>query len=336
MPDVVEIANQYRAALLRRERKAAVRLVSAYGLAWNRLKKNLDKLTADIVSAKARGETVNQFWLVRQERYFLLLRQVDAEMRKFADVAEATITRQQSAAVKAGLSDSVALMEAGAEAVGISATFNKLPVAAVENLVGTLGNGSPLRSLLNQLAPSARSIVEQGLIEGVALGRNPRAIASQIRAGLGGNMTRALTISRTEVLRAYRQASLQNYQQNQDVVSGWYWRSSRSRRSCAACIALDGQFFPLSQPMRPHPRCRCTMIPAVRGVTVDRGIDWFKRQDAETRRSILGTDKAYEAVSRGDLKLENLVGLDRDPRWGESFYQLSVKRALAGEGRFPE
>jgi SPP1 gp7 family putative phage head morphogenesis protein len=332
MPDILSIADQFRRSLLARERKAATRLITAYGTAWNRIKKNLDKLTEDISDARAKGEPVNQFWLIRQERYFALLQQVGAEIAKFSDFAESTITKQQSAAVKAGLSDSVAMME---EAAGTGAVFNKLPAAAVENLVGTLGNGSPLRTLLDRLAPSARSIVEQGLIEGVALGRNPRAIASQIRAGLGGNMTRALSIARNESLRAYRTASLQNYRQNGDLISGWTWRSSRSRRSCLACIALDGKFFPLTEPMKFHSRCRCTLIPTLRGVKVDKGVDWFKDQPAETQREIIGTDKGYELYKRGELKLEDFVGLKANPAWGDAYHQLSVKRAVAGEGAFP-
>ena len=335
MPDILDIADQFRRALLRRERKAAVRLISAYDHVWIRLERELAKLTAQIQEARARGEIVNQFWLVRQERYFALLQQVGAEMSKFADVAETTITRQQESAAKAGLRDSVALMDAVAERAGVRTAFNKLPVAAVENLVGTLGNGSPLRTLLDQIPRAGRQIVEQSLIEGIALGRNPRAIARQIEAGLEGNKVRALTIARTETLRAYRQASIQSYQANADTVTGYYWRSSRSRRSCAACTALDGIFFPLTQPMRPHVRCRCVMIPGIKGVEVDRGVDWFKKQPADVRRSILGTNKAFEAVQTGQIKLEDLVGLQRGGQWGDSYVQISVKRALAGEGQFP-
>jgi SPP1 gp7 family putative phage head morphogenesis protein len=336
MPDdILTIADQFRRALFARERKASLRLIEAYGLAWKRLKKNLDKLTADIAAARAKGEAVNQFWLIRQERYLILLRQVNDEMRKFSDTAETTITKGQEKAVKAGLKDSAALMDAAVETANISVTFNKLPTAAVENLVGFLGDGSPLRSLLNQLGPSARQIVEQGLIEGIALGWNPTKIARQIRAGLGGNMTRALTIGRTEILRSYKAASLANYRANSEVVRGWYWRSSRSRRQCAACTALDGTFHPLSEPFRSHVRCRCSPIPAVKGVTVDKGVDWFEKQDAETQRAILGTDKAYEAVKRGDLKLQDLVGIQQGGRWGESYVQIGVKRAMAGEGAFP-
>lgn len=336
MPDILEIADEFRRELLKRDRKAALRLIAAYGKAWDRLKKNLDRLTADIAAARAKGEPVNQFWLIRQERYLLLLRQVSDEMRKFTDVAEATITKEQSAAVKAGLGQSAILMETAAETAGISATFNKLPMDAVENLVGTLGNGSPLRSLLDQLPRAGRQIVEEGLIQGVALGWNPAKTARVIRDGLEGNKIRALTIARTETLRAFRQATIQNYRANADVITGWYWRSSRSRRCCIACIALDGVFFPLTQPMKFHVRCRCTLIPGIKGVKVDSGVAWFNKQDAETQKAIIGTDAGYKALKTGELGLKDFVGLDTDPLWGESYYQLSVKRARAGEARFPK
>lgn len=336
MSDLITTADQFRRALLKRERKAARRLIEAYGLIWQRLLKNISSLTQQIEAARARGEIVNQFWLIRQDRYFALLAQTQIEMRKFAEFSEATITRQQELAVKAGLSNSIALMEATAEGAGLATAFNKLPVSAVENLVGNLGDGSPLRTLLNQIPSAGRQIVEQGLIQGVALGRNPRAIASEIRKGLGGNLNRALNISRTETLRAYRTATIQTYRANSDVVTGWYWRSSRSRRSCVACIALDGTFWPVNQPMRPHARCRCSLIPAVRGVTVDKGSTWFNRQDADTQKAIIGTDAGYKALKSGELKLQDFVGLSRNPLWGDAYHQLSVKRAKAGEGQFPK
>src|SRR5262245_20031114 len=332
MPDdIVELANQFRNAVLQNERKAAARLVEAYGVIWTRLSKRLAELNQQIKEARAKGEIVNQAWLFRQKRYGDLLRQVDRELRRFTAIAENAITKQQASAAKAGLSDAAALIEAA----GV-VSFNKLPAAAVENLVGTLGDGSPLKSLLDQLPREARAIVSEGLIEAVALGIGPAATARKIREGLSGNLTRALTISRTETLRAYRTATIQTYQANADVVQGWYWRSARSRRSCSACTALDGKFFPVTRPMRPHPRCRCTLIPAVKGVKVDKGTTWFNKQPADVQRDIIGTDVGYEAFKRGDLKLEDFVGLRRDSRWGETYYQLSVKRAKAGEGQFPE
>jgi hypothetical protein len=103
----------------------------------------------------------------------------------------------------------------------------------------------------------------------------------------------------------------------------------------AARIALDGTFHPVNRLMRAHPRCRCTTIPAVCGVQVDRGVDWFKQQPADVRRDILGTDAAYEAIRARKLKLEDLVGLNRSLLCGDSYVQLGVNRALAGDGKFP-
>jgi SPP1 gp7 family putative phage head morphogenesis protein len=336
MPDIIELANQFRNAALRNERKAAVRLIEVYGNIWTRLLKQIAALNQKIKEARTQGETVNQAWLARQKRYGDLLRQVDQEFRRFAEVANVTITRQQASAAKAAFSDSVALMTTAAESAGIATTFNKLPAAAVENMAGFLGDGSPLRTLLDQLPRSGRKIVEGGLIEAVALGIGPAATARKIREGLGGNLTRALTIARTETLRAYRTASHQTYQANADVLTGWVWRSGRGRRSCVACVALDGTFHSIREPMKPHPRCRCVMIPHVKGVEVDRGATWFRKQPAEVQRDIIGTDAGYKALKSGELKLEDFVGLSRNAQWGDSYHQLSVKRALASEGRFPK
>lgn len=336
MPDdIIQLADEFRRAAVRRERKAALRMVEAYGRIWNRLEKHLAALNQEITAARKRGEIVNQLWLFRQRRFGDLLSQVDAELGRFASVAEAVIAKQREIAARNGLNNSTVLATAAAESAGLSVSFNKLPVSAVENMAGFLSNGAPLKTLLDQLPREARQIVERGLIEGVALGRNPRAIASEIKAGLGGNLNRALTISRTEVLRAYRLSSLANFRQNQDIISGYWWRSSRSRRTCAACIALDGTFFPLTQPMRNHPRCRCVMIPGIKGVKPDKGTTWFNKQDAETQREIVGTDVGYQALKSGELALRDFVGLQRSPLWGDAFYQLSVKRALAGEAQFP-
>lgn len=51
--------------------------------------------------------------------------------------------------------------------------------------------------------------------------------------------------------------------------------------------------------------------------------------------SYLGADKAYEAVSHDELKLEDLVSLQRSAQWGNSYFQIGVNRALAEERKFP-
>ena len=332
--NILEIADAFRASLLKKESDAAARLIQAYDATWRRLSKQLTALNKQIEAARNSGEMVNQAWLFRQERYGALLRQIDEEFKRFADVAQTAITNRQRAAVKAAISNAVDLMGAAANDAGIAASFNRLPTAAAENIVGFLGDGSPLKRLLDQLPRNAGAIVANGLIQGVTTGRSPADIAREIREGLEGNRKRALTIARTETARAYNAATSQSYQANSDVVEGWYWRSARNK-SCAACVAMDGTFHPVNEPMKSHPNCRCVMIPAVEGVEVDKGADWFKKQPAKVQKEIIGTKAGYQALKSGALQIEDFVGLRRNPAWGDNYHQLSVKQALAGAGKFP-
>jgi SPP1 gp7 family putative phage head morphogenesis protein len=338
MSELYNIADQFRAALLRRDVAAQSRLLAEYSRVFGRILRQLARLNQQIEDARARGETVDFAWLLRQERYAALLNQVDDEFRKFADYTERVITAQQADAVQSARADSQALMNAAASEAGISATFNRLPASAVENLVGFLSDGSPLSTLLNSFGPVARQKAEGVLIEAVALGRNPRAIQTALAEALGVNRRRALAIARTETIRAYREATHRSFQQDSDVLEGWYWLAAKSSRTCAACLALDGTFHKLNERMAAHVNCRCTQIPGIKGEPSpieQTGSQWFAQQDAKTQADILGSPAAAEAYRAGQVRLEDFVGLDRNPRWGDSYHQIGLKRALAGEGAFP-
>jgi SPP1 gp7 family putative phage head morphogenesis protein len=331
--------QEFRRALLRRERGAAIKLVQAYGEAYERLSAQLDKLLKKIEAARAAGETVDQAWLFREQRYFALISQVLREIGRFADITGSIITDQQRQAVKQAMMDSERLLLTAMEASpeGISGEFNRLNKSATENLIGFLSDGSPLNTLLSRLAPEARQIVERGLINGVIQGRNPRAVAREIREGLNGNLTRALKIARTESIRSYREASHLTYQQNSEFLEGWYWLSALNSRTCRACIALHGTFHSLGERMKSHIQCRCTQVPGVKGADpgIDKGSDWFAKRPASFQKEILDNEGEYEAYKSGRLKLEDFVGLRRSLQWGDSYQALSLQRALAGEGEFP-
>lgn len=342
MPDdiaqIYEEAERFKATLLKRERAAASRMIRVYGQSWSRLSKLLMAVTEKIGEAQRRGQPISPAWLFQQERFARLMVQVEREMRKFADVAERSIVAEQAAAVKAALADSTALAGRVAAATpGITATFTALPVSAVESIAGFLGNGSPLRALLDELPADAGKVVADLLQEGIALGYNPRKTAAKIRHAMGMHLNRALMIARTETLRAYREATIQNYRANDDVVMGWWWTASLSRRTCPSCIALHGTWHPLSERMESHPRCRCTQIPGTKDSPppLEKGTEWFAKQDEATQRAILVNNATFNAYKDGKIALQDLVGRRIDPRWGSTYHHLSLKRALNGEGKFP-
>jgi len=256
MPDIYDLADQHRAELLRREQAAAGAMVRAYGLAWQRIERDLNALSRQIEDTRSRGEEISPAWLLRRDRLTELQRQTEIAVDQFAASVDHTIQQEQTRAIEAGRRHAGQLMQAaaggGAELVG---NFAQVPTGALTTMVGMLGNGSPLRSLLDQFGLAASQAVGDALIEGLAIGQNPRMIARRIRDALDGNMVRALTIARTETLRAYREATRQTYAANSRVVKGWIWHCALDRRSCALCVAMHGKRFDVQERFGTHPNC---------------------------------------------------------------------------------
>lgn len=335
MPNVYDIAQQFRASLISRDQAAAKQLIKAYGQVWISLQKRLKLLTDKIEEARASGEVVNPAWLRQQERFIELLKQVNLEVGRFAEFAGRRITAAQRAEITRAIRDAETLAKTAIAKSGVSGTFNRLPVGAVEMLAGALSEGSPVMNRLRQLAPKARETVKDALMQAVAQGLNPRQTAKEMRNALGGNLTRALTIARTEQTRAYREASRTTYQQNSDVVSGWQWTASKSSRTCLNCLSRDGKIWPLEKPLPAHPNCRCVMVPVLIDHPLPKrqtGAQWFESQPAETKRAMMG-NRAFELYRQGKIKLSDFEGEKETPEWGLTTFQRSLVQIERGEAK---
>jgi SPP1 gp7 family putative phage head morphogenesis protein len=340
MPDVYATALQFRAHLLRRERAAASEMVRYYGAAYQRVQGQIAALLAS--AARARGE-FSPSWAYREGRLEALRAQILDEMRVFVAYAEGSVTGQMSRATQDGQSHALALIRdaLGEDLASVGLTFARVPTDAVQTLVGSLQDGSPLRDIFRRLGPEAADAAQSALVSGLATGRHPRGIARDVRRAMGVGLDRALTISRTETMRAYRESSRQTYAANGDVVPRWRWLCAKSPRTCAVCLAMDGEEFDTDVMMGTHPNCRCVMVPVTKsfaelgvegvpepGHRPENGQGWFDRQDAATQRGILGPAK-YEALRAGRIDLADLVSYRDDPRWGPSRGEKSLADALA-------
>ena len=338
MPDIYQLAATFRAETLARERTASTAMVKAYAQVYQRIQAEARDVLDAIDRAVAAGDAPNGL-ASRSRRLEALRLQVLDALHGFARFAEQSVAEQQREAIYSAGDHSRQLILAGVgdPPPGVITAFNRLPVAATEHLVGTLQPGGPLERLLASIAPQVASGVEAALISGLALGKNPHAIAREIRAAAGQGLTRALVISRTEVMRSYRVASLASYQENSDVVTRWRWTCSRSRRTCGMCLGMDGREFDLDIVMGTHPCCRCVMIPVTKtwaemGYDVPEpdvrphltGEQWFAAQDAETQAAILGPGK-LALYTQGKLSLRDLVEYRLDPQWGPTRSEKPLK-----------
>ena len=334
---IYEVAAAQRAALLRGERQAAGALVHAYGGIWRRIKEEVGRLLDLRAEAERRGEEVGPGWLFQFNRLDSLQRQVEAALRTFAEFADPLISREQAAAVDAALLHTEQLVRKATDQARVTVNWVRLPTAAIEDLIGFTATGSPLRELLDALGPAASATVRDRLIQGLALGFNPTRIAREIRGALGGNLARALTIARTEVLRAYREASLRSYQVNDDVVDGWIWNCACTERSCAMCWAMHGSVHPLTERLDDHPNGRCSMLPHVKALSgmsaqalPETGPVQFARLTPAQQDGILG-QAAGRAYRAGAIRLEDVVGRTFDPDWGSTRRVKSLREMLGAD-----
>ncbi len=235
-PAIIESANLFREALLRRERQSATALTYYYGATWTRLQSDLNNLQAQIQQMRDAGEKVTEARIWKLERLKAVQQQADAEIARFADFADTTIQAGKRESVAAGERDAPRLVQAAFPPdAEISIEFGRMSARAVETLVGFTRDGSPLKALIDKrVGPAADGFVTE-LVTGLARGLNPREVARNIRGAYGIGLSDALRISRTEQLRAYRESSRQSYKSS-GVVKEYERLAAHNDRTCMACF----------------------------------------------------------------------------------------------------
>lgn len=263
--------------------------------------------------------------LLAESRLRALERMVRDDLATLANNAVGGLQRAQRAAVAQSLGDIVTTW----------ATYEvraQLNIPAVERIAASLTPRAPLERLVSRLGPEAADRVRAGLIRGVALGENPRRTASRIVDAMHGNRARALTIARTETLRAYRGANLETFQRNRNMIRGWVWISAMDARSCAMCIAMHGTVHPTATMIGTHPGCRCAMgpLPVGQPSPVALGPDEFAQWTTARQVAVLGQSK-HAAYAAGRIELSDLVGVSRSRDWGLTRYERSLSDVLGSE-----
>jgi len=339
--DLENAALRFRADLLRRERRAASAMVQVYGEAWRRIRPRLEDVQAAIADARARGIAHSPAWLYQEARYLALQSQIESELRRFAGMAEGSTLATQRIAVTAAQESARALTELSM-GTPIGQVWNRLPTESVEDLVGFAADGSPLRALFNSIVPGVADAMRDTLASAIAMGLNPREIARLMSRAYGVGLSRALRISRTETMRAYREASRRNYEANSDIVTGWIWVSALDRRTCPSCWAMHGTAHDLKETLNDHPNGRCVMVPKTKtwralGIDADermpeirRGADIFAQLSPAGQQEILGP-AMWLAWSNRAFVFEDVVGIRRSTVWGDTRYARSLTEIVGPE-----
>lgn len=309
----------HRRAIRSIDRAALLRVYLAHQQAMETINPLIERLQAKVNELG----TLTPSELFRLERYQELQRQLDAEMRRLAASTGEITTEAQRRAVVVALDHAETIATATAAtragAAVIASSWVRVPFSAVQDFIGATQAG-PLAELLASFETVAGQVVVKEITDGLTLGRGPRAVADAITKATDIARNRALTISRTEMLRSMRGATLTTYNDNRDILSGWIWTAAISSNTCGACLAMDGSFHELSESMDSHPNCRCAMRPALKDVPmrkVETGAQWFGKQSPETQDAVLGKSggAAYRA---GEVELHDFIRISESQEWGRS------------------
>jgi SPP1 gp7 family putative phage head morphogenesis protein len=143
---------------------------------------------------------------------------------------------------------------------------------------------SDLRGVTAAMDMQISRILAQGIADGDGAALLARKLVAVIngdgvdRLGLTDTLgrfipaqRRAMLIARTEIIRAFHQATIQEYRNW--AIEGVYvqaeWMTAGDDRVCEQCASMQGKIFTLDEiePMIPaHPQCRCIALPYIEDI----------------------------------------------------------------------
>lgn len=309
------------------------RLMMDMGNRWLAIERvtasNIAALSEEMVRRTLEGETVTTQMVYRAERYQVIQRQLETEVKKYnKDYAVGRIVDAQETAAALGVDAAQASIFASYPSP-LSANFNRVNVAAVESLAGFAGDGTPLRRLLDKAVGDASEGIVSAMLAGLGSGQGAVAIAKSMADGMGLGLDRSILIARTETQRAYRSGTVQQYRES-GVVSG-FMRLVKKDGACIGCLALDGELFELADELDDHPNGRCTAVPIVRGMEPpewEKGDAWLANQDEAKQREILGPAR-FEMYQNG-TPLSAFATKTHNDVWGSAPQVVSIKDLTEG------
>lgn len=306
----------FRRNLVRRELSTNDEVLKCFQLTYKEIEKKLEANFRAIRAALKKGETISPAQLFERTRLQSVLTDLGFEIDKLSLELGKITTKAQKDSIIAAIAETNQIFKIGEV---LDKNITGLDPGAMRELVGIAGNGEPLSKLFNSLKPPLIESIKNSLITGVASGASPEAIAREIKTALGTRAAHALTISRTETNRAYRESTRKIYDSNKEFILGYVWVSSRDLRTCPICWAMHGRIFPTSEKFATHPNCRCSLV----GVLSEkdkfkRGADYFKKLPPGQQKEILGSAR-FDLYTQKKAKIEDFVG-EKNTDFGSARY----------------
>jgi hypothetical protein len=238
------VLRDFQAKSMNYEKKEIIQLSNK----WDAVSGKLDQLITKLSNEK----NLSPDKLYRLNLYQDFLQVSKKQVTQYNLIASSVITDGQAFNAKVGLDIAQSTISL------VTIKFNRINIQAVSNMIGKSSDGSPLYQLLEKSYGASVDKLTNSLIQGTALGYNPRKVAYDMARSMDGNLSRALTICRTEQLNVLRETSL-DQMKTSGVVDGWI--RIEQPDCCDDCADENGQHYDFEDEFDSHPNCRGACIP---------------------------------------------------------------------------
>lgn len=322
-------------------------LVKAWVDAWDRLSPEFEA-SIKAMLADARDGKLTGAQVARNARLRKALDQAVRELDELSHLTEVTVEndlkREVLAAAQSQIEIAASQLPTG-ETLTALPTWTRVSEEALDAIVKR--TTEQIHSARLPLAADAVASMRRNLVRGIAVGAHPSRVAArmvrQAESGFNGGLTRALVISRTEMLDAHRAADKASNDANAKVLAGWIWSAQMDSRTCPSCLAQHGQEHPLDEEGPEDHQCgRCARVPKTKswkdlGFNVEEPPSlmpdsraWFDSLTPETQKQIMGPAR-LELLQSGAVSWSDLSRKVSSDGWRDSMHVTPVRdlQALA-------
>jgi SPP1 gp7 family putative phage head morphogenesis protein len=202
------------------------------------------------VQSQIRGQTMDQLW-----QQYIMQGYAKGQGRAFEDATAAEKALGQT------MGEPMDFFE-GTKAQFLRSAFaNPISIDRVKQLAGRVFTE------LDGVTQLMAIRMSRTLLDGLVQGQSPRDIGRDLSKAVDVGRERALTIARTEIIRAHAEGQLDGFDALgiEEVGAAVEWSTADDEDVCPDCEQLDGVVLTTDEArgMLPqHPNCRCAWIPA--------------------------------------------------------------------------
>lgn len=349
--DTLNAARRMRSSVRQMTDAQMVELTSAWAGAWDAIVGDFEEALEELSTRG--GISLTRQEMARNQKLVAALNQAEEVLTELFELTDSTAARDLLGLVQDTVTGQQQIIRSQLPTpeltgTGVVVGINAPAPESLNALI--LRSTETIHSLTQPLAPWVAQQMKQELIRGVVLGKNPRAVARRLirntEGQFNGGLSRALNISRTEMLDAHREASRVLAQANTEVLAGWLWTCTLDARTCPSCLSKHGTLYPLDE-FGPddHQSGRCARVDKVKswrelGFT---GIPeppsqfpdskvWFDNLTEDTQRTILGPTR-LRLLQEEKIGWQDLSQIRKSDGWRDSWGVTPVKNllTLAGE-----